>query len=125
MKWWLLALPHYLVIAVVTGAFTTADVQAPGLNAVLVLARARALRGDGGRERLGQLVGPRPDRAPVTGVARVQVVAERERQRRGVHDAAEDGDGDRLQGRLVGERPVELLTRSPDVIRIERQRAMA
>jgi hypothetical protein len=43
VKWWLLALPHYLVIAVVTGAFTTADVQAPGLNAVLVFIAAVAL----------------------------------------------------------------------------------
>lgn len=43
VKWWLLALPHYLVIAVVTGAFTTADFQAPGLNAVLVFIAAIAL----------------------------------------------------------------------------------
>jgi hypothetical protein len=43
VKWWLLALPHYVVIAVATGAFTTADVQAPGLNAVLVFIAAIAL----------------------------------------------------------------------------------
>jgi Domain of unknown function (DUF4389) len=36
VKWWLLALPHYLVIAVLAGGFSTGwlgDVQAPGLNA--------------------------------------------------------------------------------------------
>ena len=43
VKWWLLAIPHYLVIAVFTGAYTTADVQVPGLNTVLVLIAAVAL----------------------------------------------------------------------------------
>jgi hypothetical protein len=43
VKWWLLAIPHYLVIAVFTGAYTTADVQVPGLTAVLVVIAAVAL----------------------------------------------------------------------------------
>jgi hypothetical protein len=43
VKWWLLAIPHYLVIAVFTGAYTTADVQVPGLTAVLVVIAALAL----------------------------------------------------------------------------------
>ena len=46
VKWWLLALPHYLVIAVMAGGFTTGwlgDMQAPSLNAVLVAIAAIAL----------------------------------------------------------------------------------
>jgi hypothetical protein len=46
VKWWLLALPHYLVLAVIAGGFTTGwfgDWQAPSLNAVLVAFAAVAL----------------------------------------------------------------------------------
>ena len=46
VKWWLLALPHYLVIAVMAGGFATgwfADWRAPSLNAVLVAIAAIAL----------------------------------------------------------------------------------
>ena len=44
VKWWLLALPHYLVLAVLAGGFTTGwfgDLQAPSLNVVLVVHRGR------------------------------------------------------------------------------------
>jgi hypothetical protein len=43
VKWWLLAIPHYLVIAAFTGTYTTAEVQVPGLHSVLVLIAAVAL----------------------------------------------------------------------------------
>ena len=46
VKWWLLAIPHYLVVAVLAGGFTIGwfeDIQAPGLNGVLVVIAAIAL----------------------------------------------------------------------------------
>jgi hypothetical protein len=43
VKWWLLAIPHYLVIAAFTGAYTVADVQVPGLSGVLIFVAAVAL----------------------------------------------------------------------------------